>query len=313
MNNLVMRVGRIRFLLALMCVSAGLWFAFAKLVVPPLIESAYRGENLPLLNNMIKWQHVNPLSHYLQKWDGLAINYLLKGLGIWLVILVVSSPTFLRMFRMFVGEATPGSLGEGLAPSGEVVCHIPELPLVPERYIFNLFSMSALVLICVPLTIGAIWAFPIWDDAWLWLLLKENGAGVIAASVADRPVMATLWSLLATSEHAFWHASFVAQALLWPTLGIISALLWTYLCPNLRQYGLVVGCVTFAPIVSKMQMATANIALGSLLSVVLSYGAFLLLLRFVVTDDRFGRAALGLSIPMLGLAILVQEYALPVV
>ena len=58
-------------------------------------------------------------------------------------------------------------------------------------------SVLALVLICVPLTIGAIWAFPIWDDAWLWLLLKENGAGMIAASVADRPVMATLWSLLA--------------------------------------------------------------------------------------------------------------------
>ena len=33
-------------------------------------------------------------------------------------------------------------------------------------------SVLALVLICVPLTIGAIWAFPIWDDAWLWLLLR---------------------------------------------------------------------------------------------------------------------------------------------
>src|SRR4029077_713365 len=97
-------------------------------------------------------------------------------------------------------------------------------------------SVLALVLICVPLTIGAIWAFPIWDDAWLWLLLRENGAGMIAAAVPDRPVMATLWSVLATSEHAFWHASFVAQALLWPTFGIISALLWTYFFPNLRQY-----------------------------------------------------------------------------
>jgi len=61
-------------------------------------------------------------------------------------------------------------------------------------------SVLALVLICAPLTIGAIWAFPIWDDAWLWLLLKENGAGTIAASVADRPVMAALWWLLAASD-----------------------------------------------------------------------------------------------------------------
>ena len=173
--------------------------------------------------------------------------------------------------------------------------------------------MLALVLICVPLTIGAIWAFPIWDDAWFWLLLKENGTGIIAATWIDRPVMATLWSLLATSEPAFWHASFVAQALLWPTLGLISALLWTYLFPNLRRYAMVVGCVTVAPIISKVQMVTANIALAHLLSVVLSYGAFLLLLRFVMADGRFGRAALGLSLPILGLAILLTEYALPVV
>ena len=33
-----------------------------------------------------------------------------------------------------------GTPFEGLAPSGEVVCHIPELPLAPGRYVFNLFS-----------------------------------------------------------------------------------------------------------------------------------------------------------------------------
>jgi hypothetical protein len=109
-------------------------------------------------------------------------------------------------------------------------------------------SVLALVLICAPLTIGAIWAFPIWDDAWLWLLLKENGAGTIAASVADRPVMAALWWLLATSDDAFWWASFVAQALLWPLLGVISALLWIHLFPGLRRYAVVVACVAVAPI-----------------------------------------------------------------
>ena len=174
-------------------------------------------------------------------------------------------------------------------------------------------SVLALVLICVPLTIGAIWAFPIWDDAWLWLLINENGTGMIAASVADRPVMAALWSLLATSEPALWHASFVVQALLWPIFGLMSALLWTYLFPHLRQYAMVVGCVTVAPIISKVQMVTVNIPLGSLLSVALSYGALLLLLRFVMAGGRLGRVALGLGLPMLGLGMLVTEYALPVV
>jgi hypothetical protein len=188
-----------------------------------------------------------------------------------------------------------------------------KLSLLAPQFWRSAASLLALVLICAPLTIGAIWAFPIWDDAWLWLLLKENGAGTIAASVADRPVMAALWWLLAGSDNAFWLASFVAQALLWPLLGVISALLWIHLFPGLRRYAVVVACIAVAPIVSKVQMITANIALGHLLSVVLAYGSLLLLLRFVTVDSRLGRVALGLSIPMLGLGILVTEYAMPVV
>jgi hypothetical protein len=165
----------------------------------------------------------------------------------------------------------------------------------------------------VPLTIGANWAFPISDDAWFWLLLNEHGTGAITTTWVDRPVMAAVWSLLATTESTFWRASLVAQALLWPTLGIISAILWIILFPHLRQYAMVVGCITVAPIVSRVQMVTATIALQHLLSIVPSYGAFLLLLRFVLADGRFRRAALGLSLPMLGFGILVMEYALPVV
>ena len=283
-----------RFLLVLMCVSAGLWIAFAKLVVPPIIESAYRGESLSFLNSMIKWQHIHSVDYYLQKWDGIATQTLVSLLGFWLLALIAARASSLsRQTR------------RACSMIASWVSWLPHSRAIA--------SMLALVLICVPLTIGAIWAFPIWDDAWFWLLLKENGTGIIAATWIDRPVMGTLWSLLATSEPAFWHASFVAQAILWPTLALISALLWTYLFPNLRRYAMVVGCVTVAPIVSKVQMVTANIALAHLLSVVLSYGAFLLLLRFVMADDRFGRAALGLSLPMLGFAILLTEYALPVV
>jgi hypothetical protein len=99
-------MGRIRLLLLLLCISPVLWIAFAKLVVPPLIESAYRGESLLLLNNMIKGQQEHSLSYYFEKWDSLTLRYLLNGLGLWLLILAVSSPA---PFRRFVEEATPGS------------------------------------------------------------------------------------------------------------------------------------------------------------------------------------------------------------
>ena len=61
-------------------------------------------------------------------------------------------------------------------------------------------SVLALALICMPLTIGAVWAFPIWDDAWFWLLLEAKGTGAIASTWVDRPFMAIVWSLRATNE-----------------------------------------------------------------------------------------------------------------
>jgi hypothetical protein len=72
-TNLVMTVGRIRLLLVLMAVSLGLWIVVAKLVVPPVIESAYRGESWSFLNRMIRGQAVHPVHHYLQAWDSVAM------------------------------------------------------------------------------------------------------------------------------------------------------------------------------------------------------------------------------------------------
>jgi hypothetical protein len=171
----------------------------------------------------------------------------------------------------------------------------------------------ALLLVCVPLTAGAIWAFPIWDDAFVWLLIKEHGVGALMPGHLDRPVMARVWWLLATSEEALWRAALVAQALLWPALGILSALLWNHLFPTLRQYAFVVACVASAPFLAKVQLLTLTISLGPLLSVILAYCALLLLLRFIRADDGFGRVALALSVPLLGFAIAITEYALPVV
>ena len=135
----------------------------------------------------------------------------------------------------------------------------------------------------------------------------------IPESFRDRPVNASLWWLLARSERALWQAAFAAQALLWPIFGLTSALLWRHLFPDLREYAVVVGCVAVAPFATKVQMVTANIALASLLSVLLAYSALFLLLRFVTTDNGRGRGALILSLPVLVSAILLQEYALSVV
>jgi predicted DCC family thiol-disulfide oxidoreductase YuxK len=107
-RNIVMRVGRVRLLLLLMLLSLGLWLVGAKLVVPPVIESAYRGESWAFLNRMLSGQAVSPVHHYLQKWDRLSLVGLMSILGFWFLALLFSSPAGIRKM---VGNATPGSLG----------------------------------------------------------------------------------------------------------------------------------------------------------------------------------------------------------
>ena len=107
-NNRFMTAGHIRLLLVLMGLLLLVWIVFAKLIVPPVIESAYRGESWPFLNRVILGQARNSVSHYLQKWDRVTITGLVSGLGFLLIVLVISSPAFIRRI---VGEATPGSLG----------------------------------------------------------------------------------------------------------------------------------------------------------------------------------------------------------
>ena len=48
--------------------------------------------------------------------------------------------TKLGQFMFNCSSEGSGHPFEGLPPSGEIVCHIPELPLAPGRYVFNLYS-----------------------------------------------------------------------------------------------------------------------------------------------------------------------------
>src|SRR2546421_8439699 len=92
-NNGFMMAYHIRLLLVLMGLSL-VWMAFAKLIVPPVIESAYRGESWSFLNRMILGQAQFSVSHYLQKWDKVIVTSLLSGLGFYLIVLVSSSQAF---------------------------------------------------------------------------------------------------------------------------------------------------------------------------------------------------------------------------
>jgi predicted DCC family thiol-disulfide oxidoreductase YuxK len=111
-GDLIMGMRRNLFLLVLMCVLLGLWIAFAQLVVPAVIESAYRGESLPILNSLLGGRATHSVDEYLRSWEQLAWRIAVASttfglLGLVLFV-VTNSQTF---FRKFVGEATPGTLG----------------------------------------------------------------------------------------------------------------------------------------------------------------------------------------------------------
>ena len=114
-GDLIMGMRRNRLLLVPICVLLGLlglWIAFAKLVVPQVIESAYRGESLPALNSLMVGRATHSVDEYLRDWEQLtwriAVASTTFGLLGLVLFVVTNSQTF---FRKFVGEATPGTLG----------------------------------------------------------------------------------------------------------------------------------------------------------------------------------------------------------
>jgi predicted DCC family thiol-disulfide oxidoreductase YuxK len=111
-GDLIMGMRPNRFLLILMCVLLGLWIAFAKLVAPPVIESAYRGESLPVLNSLMVGRATHSVDEYLRDWEQRAWRITVTStefglLGL-VLFMVTTSSTF---FGRFVGGATPGTLG----------------------------------------------------------------------------------------------------------------------------------------------------------------------------------------------------------
>ena len=85
-----------------------LWLAFATFVVPPIIESAYRGESLAFLNDMIHGQSVNPVAYYIGKWHWVEARVFATLLVFCGLVFVTTREKF---FSRNVEAVTPGTLG----------------------------------------------------------------------------------------------------------------------------------------------------------------------------------------------------------
>jgi len=73
-----------------------LWVIFSRFVVPAVIESAYRGESLPFLDDIISGRAVHPVEHYLAIWERTFWRILGMPVVVGLILLplVASRPEF---------------------------------------------------------------------------------------------------------------------------------------------------------------------------------------------------------------------------
>ena len=101
-GELIMGMSRNRVLLVLPCVVLGLlglWIACAQLVVPAVIERAYRGESLPVFNSLMVGRTTHSVDEYLRDWEELAgritIISIVFGLPGLVLFMVTTSSTSL--------------------------------------------------------------------------------------------------------------------------------------------------------------------------------------------------------------------------
>jgi hypothetical protein len=73
---------------------AVLWLVFSKLIVPWLIDSAYHGVSLPVLNDIISGQAIHPLEYYLTIWSHRTRPILPILLLVGLTITLINRPEF---------------------------------------------------------------------------------------------------------------------------------------------------------------------------------------------------------------------------
>jgi hypothetical protein len=72
---------------ALLCAFGATWAVFARLVVPGVIESAYKGESLSVLNGLIASQSQYPVSFYLSRWE----QFSNRLLGLYVLLIPLAS------------------------------------------------------------------------------------------------------------------------------------------------------------------------------------------------------------------------------
>jgi hypothetical protein len=167
---------------------------------------------------------------------------------------------------------------------------------------------AALLLICITLAVGAFLSFPLYDDGWLALVLRESGRHSLAQHMGDRPVFGFLLEWLASFGAANRFVFVLLNAVLWLGFAIESGMLFRKLFPEFKAYSIVAACLTLAPIVLQTQLSTALVAIPANFATILGYAAILLLLRHSHEDKPTRPLLLGIAAVLAASGVALSEY-----
>lgn len=169
-------------------------------------------------------------------------------------------------------------------------------------------EIAVLLLICTTLAVGAFLSFPLYDDGWMALVLRESGRHSLAQNMGDRPILGFLLECVASFGAANRLVFVLVNAVLWLAFAIESGLLFRKLFPELRDYAIVPACLTVAPIVLQTQLSTALVSIPANLATICSYAAILLLLRQSNGEKTNRPLLLGLAAALAASGVALSEY-----
>ena len=172
----------------------------------------------------------------------------------------------------------------------------------------TIWTLLPVLLVALPLAYGSFRAFPLYDDGWMSMLIRESGLSALAGSVPDRPVFGILLTSLASLGTGAKPLFVIVTSLLWIALAWATGALWRSLVPELGRFAPAAACMAIAPIVATCQLTTVVTSL-QIVPCALGYLAVLLLLRFI---DIGGPARLVLAALAIAGGALFSEYILPV-
>ncbi len=164
-------------------------------------------------------------------------------------------------------------------------------------------------LLLAAIAFGAWTGFPVYDDAYMVLFLREAGVAALEAQHPHRPLFGLLlrWAAEAFGTRP---GPYVAMAAgFWAVLVWQTARLCRRIAPSAGAVVPVAGLLTLAPILVSTQYTTATTVLPANLPVSLGLAALLLVLG---TDEGTSRAKLLAVALLLAASVLLSEYGIAV-